>query len=398
MEVPVREIDHILRNKFSYYLQLDGPDKRKFVLRLIDFMETKHFSTREGLVLTTEMQVLVSASAIQLTFGLDEYTFDKFHEIILYPKAYYNKQTEKWHKGEISLAGAIVLSWTSFQAGYAKASDNLNLGLHEMAHALRFDKFKSDDYDRFFAQYFDRWYSVAKEEFIKLKRHEPSFFREYGGTNINEFFSVCVEYFFESPQAFRERLPEIYKHMCILLNQDPSLKIGPGLVREALLQPAIEKEPEEPVLFSTSTPGFVAPSAIFWIFPIIMLGPAVNSVQAGYYTFPTILALLLVLAVFFHVSMTYKRFYIYRNALVVKFPALRKPQVYPLEHIVRLTLHEETNSVVSNSMELNYIDEERIRSQLFIIYLNDRDIRTMADLLTEKKIPVMIKGFKEIFS
>ena len=46
--------------------------------------------------------------------------------------------------------------------------------------------------------------------------------RAYGGRNMHEFFAVCVEHFFEAPVEFKNRLPDIYNHLCFLLNQDPS--------------------------------------------------------------------------------------------------------------------------------------------------------------------------------
>ncbi len=397
--VSTRETEHILYNSFEYYKRLEPEEKKRFLVRTLEFMKHKSFSTRQDLVLTKEMKVLVSASAIQLSFGLDEYLFESFHQIILYPKAYFNQQTEKWHKGEVSLSGAIVLSWTSFQKGYSDPTDNYNLGLHEMAHALRFDKFRGEDYDKFFAQYFDKWYVTAREEFQKLKRHEPSFFREYGGTNINEFFSVCVEYFFESPAAFKERLPEIYKQMCILLNQDPLQKFqSEKPVRDELLGKNHAPEPTEPLIFRSARPGFVSPSVTFILFPIILLGPFAKAVEEGNAVLLLSVGLIAAIAILFHLNKTLKRFYIYQNMLIAKYPIFMGPHVFPLDHLVRVSLHEENNSMYHNSMELNYLDNGRIETKIYSMYLGENDLKKLADLLTERKIPVMIKGFREVFS
>jgi len=394
----ILETERILHLRCAYYQLLPPQDRKRFLLRTIRFMESKDFSAREGLVLSSEMKILISASAIQLTFGLDEYTFDHFHQVVIYPKAYYNQQTERWHKGEVSLAGAIVLSWKSFKSGYDNPGDNVNLGLHEMAHALRFDKFKGDDYDQFFAQYFDKWYLVAKEEFTHLRKHEPSFFRDYGGTNINEFFSVCVEYFFESSAAFKEKLPEIYKHMCILLNQDPTKKFSSEHpVREQLLPHCEVTELKEPLLFRSSSPGLVLPSVSFLLFPAALLGPFVGALEAGNPFALIIISLVLLTVLYLFINKTYKRFYIYQNALVIRFPLFQKPKMFVFEELVRLSMQEETSSMQSNSMEISYLEKERIRSRLFIIFMEDKELRQIADLLTAKKIPVMIKGFKEAF-
>lgn len=51
--------------------------------------------------------------------------------------------------------------------------------------------------------------------------NHSSFLRSYASTNQQEFFAVCVEHFFEASKSFRENLPQLYSHLCILLNQDP---------------------------------------------------------------------------------------------------------------------------------------------------------------------------------
>jgi Mlc titration factor MtfA (ptsG expression regulator) len=219
--IDVQSIETVLLGKFAYYQKLDPIEKERFVKRVNVFIAHKEFLPSGGMEITDEMVILIASSAVQLTFGLEDYLLLSFSKIFIYPKEYYSQYDKLYHQGEANLGGVVVLSWNNFLEGYNKPHDNYNLGLHEMAHALRFDKFKNIDSDDFFSVYFEKWYVVAREEFLRLKNSEPSFFRKYGGTNINEFFSVCVEYFFESSKEFQNIHPEIYKHLSILLNQDP---------------------------------------------------------------------------------------------------------------------------------------------------------------------------------
>ena len=55
--------------------------------------------------------------------------------------------------------------------------------------------------------------------------HE-SLFREYGATNIHEFFAVSSENFFERPNAFFAYDPNLYLSMTKIYNQNPL--VGPG--------------------------------------------------------------------------------------------------------------------------------------------------------------------------
>ena len=61
--------------------------------------------------------------------------------------------------------------------------------MHEMAHALLLSRSSKESSDVFFAKYFDKWWAVSEGEYSKLHHHEASFFRNYGGTNPQEFFA-----------------------------------------------------------------------------------------------------------------------------------------------------------------------------------------------------------------
>jgi len=85
---------------------------------------------------------------------------------------------------------------------------------------LRFNGIRGDETDYFFSNYFNKWIACAVKEFYNLKRkNNISIFRKYGSVNINEFFSVLVETFFENPLEFKQYNIELYNHTSVLLNQ-----------------------------------------------------------------------------------------------------------------------------------------------------------------------------------
>lgn len=167
---------------------------------------------------------MLAASAVQVTFGLEIWDLSYFNQILVFPSEYKNPFTNKLHKGETNLGGFMCFSWEDFLEGNKNPADKINLGLHEFAHALRFNGIKGDDTDYFFEHYFPKWVSCASKEFVKLRNNVPSIFRKYGGVNINEFFSVTVETFFENSVEFEQHVPELYRQTSILLNQTYSSK------------------------------------------------------------------------------------------------------------------------------------------------------------------------------
>jgi Mlc titration factor MtfA (ptsG expression regulator) len=225
--------DKELKEKYSdyfhrhdYYNRLNDEQRVKFLYRVRKFMKGKSFVSRDELTVTEEMKARIAGAAVQLTFGLDKYVLDRFSRIFIYSDSYYSSVTGKYHMGEANPLGVLVISWQDFIEGFDNPTDTFNVGLHEMAHALELSQSLGDDYDLYFASYYDKWRHIARPEYETLEEGGASFLREYAGTNTHEFFAVCVESFFEKPNEFREKLPEIYHHLCILLNQDP---LAPGM-------------------------------------------------------------------------------------------------------------------------------------------------------------------------
>jgi MtfA peptidase len=212
---------HEILSGFRYYDNLSHKGKLKFAGRVGEFIKTKRFIGMEGLTVTDEMKVLISASAIQLTFGLEKFLLDFCSVIKVYPRYFFSKLLNAELKGGASESGILMLSWEDFLEGYKNPHDNYNLGLHEMAHVLKINVLRGDNFDDKFSFYLDEWLRIGSNEFKKLKRRDKSLLREYAGSNIHEFFAVCIEHFFESPHDFKKELPDIYNHLCFLLNQDP---------------------------------------------------------------------------------------------------------------------------------------------------------------------------------
>jgi Mlc titration factor MtfA (ptsG expression regulator) len=213
---------NLLKQKNPYFRNLSAEAQERFVERLYVFMEEKYFVGHEGLLITDEIRVMISAAAIQLTFGLKDYTIPHLHTINVFPKVFYSQLLETSLKGLVTQGGVLSLSWNDFREGYAVEDDKLNLGLHELAHALNIDLVEDGNYDDHFFYYFDKWRSAALSDFQRLKDGSITFLRKYAGRNLHEFFAVCIEHFFEAPAEFRRELPVLYGHTALMLNQDPA--------------------------------------------------------------------------------------------------------------------------------------------------------------------------------
>jgi hypothetical protein len=179
------------------------------------------------------------------------------------------------HKGETNLGGFMCFSWKDFQLGNQVPDDKINLGLHEFAHALRFNGVNGNETDYFFENYFKRWLACAGREFSKMRKGNPSILRKYGSVNINEFFSVVVETFFEKPSEFKANLPELYNQTSIILNQifleDGSVELN---CREKLIKQnksKFDKEINCPLLYNINDNGHVIAACLFFVIGALSL-------------------------------------------------------------------------------------------------------------------------------
>lgn len=212
----------ILRENCTYYQHLKPQDKQEFEYRVHTFILNNNFHPVNMEQVTDEMKVLISAAAVQITFGLKNLVFFHFKDIYVFPEPYFNKLTRHYHRGEVKPDfGSISLSWECFKTGNAYPWSGVNLGLHEMAHALMLENYTYNEEHDFISEHdFERFHAVARPVFYQMQNGGEHFFREYAATDSDEFFAVAVEYFFEKPFAFRETLPELYSALANVLKQD----------------------------------------------------------------------------------------------------------------------------------------------------------------------------------
>jgi Mlc titration factor MtfA (ptsG expression regulator) len=218
---------HILELNFRYYQKLSPENKLKFQRRVKFFLLNKKFFPQGGMNITEEMKIMIGACFVQLTFGLRPVKLRHFSRFYIYPTRYYSKITNLQHIGEVHTDGAIVLSWQDFQKGYEIPDDGLNVGLHEMAHAVKLADMYDNDDDFEGNGLFDykdlvHFFKVGTNEINEIKKEKTHFIRKYAATNIEELFAVSVEYFFEKPEEFKVEVPELYHILVRLLKQDPA--------------------------------------------------------------------------------------------------------------------------------------------------------------------------------
>ena len=216
-----------LNHKYVYYTALPWSLKLKFLRMARDHYEYFEFVPRERMKLTRAMKAIISCAAAQLLLFLSSKGLSYYKRIIVYPDYYNSRITHKRHKGEVNPGmRTIVFSWRGVAEGLKRPDDGLNLLLHEFAHALWLEhKLVGHEYVVFDEKWIAKFERYAEGEMKNLQANEQHFFRRYAFENMEEFFAVAVENFFERTQRFQEEQPELYVILANLFKQDP-LKLG----------------------------------------------------------------------------------------------------------------------------------------------------------------------------
>ncbi len=212
-----------LNHTYKYYSELPWQLKIKFLRLVRDHVEYFEFVPRQKMKLTRAMKAIICSAASQLVLFLPPESLTFFEKIIVYPDYYNSKLTHKIHKGEVNPGfRLIVFSWKGIAERLKRTDDGLNLLLHEFAHALWLEhKLMQQEYTVLDRRWIKRFEELASIEMKNLQKNEPHFFRAYAFQNVEEFFAVAVENFFERPEKFYTQLPDLYDVLTRIFKQDP---------------------------------------------------------------------------------------------------------------------------------------------------------------------------------
>ena len=240
------EWKEILEKKVGYYRRLSPEDQAELRGHIQVFLREKSFEGMDGIEITDEIRVSISAQACVLLLHRETDYFPTLKSIIVYPQEYYaevseqlpggvvaegmeDRAGESWHRGE------VVLSWADVEADNAGPEDGFNVVFHEFAHQLDGESGEEDGTpilpDK---SMYPRWAEVMDREYKKLNRDldrkRKTLIDEYAAEHPAEFFAVLTEHFFEIPRDLKAGHPEIYELFSAYYRQDPAMKnIGSGL-------------------------------------------------------------------------------------------------------------------------------------------------------------------------
>jgi Mlc titration factor MtfA (ptsG expression regulator) len=215
-----------LERNIPFYRTLTESELSVYLTHVKVFAWEKTFTGVQGMEITDEVRVVISATAARLVLNLDLERYDDLREIVVYPYDYRHPQGDARVLGEATAGGTVVLSWPSVMAGLSNPCDGLHTAIHEFAHVLDAENRGFDGVPTLRAnEDYRPWAVVLGTHFEELKKGGKSgakSLRPYGKTNAAEFFAVATEAYFEKPRQMKKHTPELYEQLQKLYGGDPA--------------------------------------------------------------------------------------------------------------------------------------------------------------------------------
>ncbi len=203
-----------LNEKLPFYKQLNEAGKRRFEQRMAMFPLAHEFMPMEVESLPEEIQSVIAASAVQLTFGQKDYTLEAYENIVIYPSSFLSpRYPQHMHSSEIHPEdGGIIFSGRHLMHGFVEPDKYYHSALHECAQAWiqlnpnrTYPKLGDDIWKTLEA--ISRFSQASMQEWIGLPDIDP--------------MAVSICHFFVFSERFQEVAPVLYKELSELLNLNP---------------------------------------------------------------------------------------------------------------------------------------------------------------------------------
>ena len=227
----------ILEGRSAQWRLLE-PAQRDRLGELADWMlRDKRWEAARDFELTDEVRTVVSAHASLLILGLDESWYDSIGSIVVRAGSMtqYGGSTgpirgtvsgvPQWIDGETHHGdGPLMVSWRAARREATQLRLGRDVVIHEFAHKIDMRDGTLDgtpilDTD----EVRERWVTVCTEHYeaVRFGMSGP-LLRQYGGTNVGEFFAVATETFFTRPVELAEQKPDLYEVFAGFYRQDPA--------------------------------------------------------------------------------------------------------------------------------------------------------------------------------
>ena len=202
-----------LRSLSSFYASLNDEQKIKFENRAYVFVRFKGFEwiRSEKKELPQDMRLLIAANAVQITFNLEDYLFDKFDLYFGYNHAFPTPNKQFLHSVEVNMEDKIAIFNMEVIINSQNVNNKIfNIGLFAFAEifiSLHPRKMYPEINKNQFWEEMELVSGISKQKIIDIIGYEP-----------NTLTPVMITIFFMYSQSFKDISPKNYDKLCSIFN------------------------------------------------------------------------------------------------------------------------------------------------------------------------------------
>ncbi|HRH34189.1 MAG TPA: zinc-dependent peptidase [Catalimonadaceae bacterium] len=210
----------VLEREIHFYSRLSEIDKKQFRDDLFDFLNRVRI-VGVGTEVSAKDRLFVASSAVIPVFHFPQWQYYELDEVLLFESAInLNFQTRQTDSQIIGLVGTgklerkMILTREALEDGFSNKTDRFNVGIHEFIHLIDKEDGQIDGLPKVLMdkQYAIPWLRHIRSKILEI-HYNQSDIDAYGATNLSEFLAVSGEYFFERPDLFKIKHPELYHMM-----------------------------------------------------------------------------------------------------------------------------------------------------------------------------------------
>lgn len=193
-------------HRFSpFYNNLSSSNKERFGTRVRMFIEGKDFMPQGGMPnVPVDVQAIIAAAAVQLTFNKKDYLLSDFEKIVVYPKKFPSPLAPRhFHASEIfDVDGVMIFSLEQLFPSFREPKKYYNIGLHEFAKIFILAH-PNLDYPELDETMWDELERISGMSYDNIV--------EWIGLPDIEIEPVAITHFIVHNEKFRKELPEVYQ-------------------------------------------------------------------------------------------------------------------------------------------------------------------------------------------
>jgi Mlc titration factor MtfA (ptsG expression regulator) len=234
---------HSVIDSYPFLRQPTEAASQRLRLLAAQFLADKQFHGAQGLVITDEIALAISAQAVLPVLHLGLRWYDDFVGIVVHPEQVVARRkaqddsgvVHEWDEvlaGEAMQDGPVMLSWSDVRGAGVSAADGYNVVVHEFIHKIDMRDGAADGCPPLPTPRRNDWLATMGAEYERFREQvriaerfsgDAPWLDAYGAENPGEFFAVAGEAYFVNRARFAQSFPALVDLFDGFFRRDPAL-------------------------------------------------------------------------------------------------------------------------------------------------------------------------------